>query len=392
VLLAPKVARTVPTDGRTDGYGCAPSRPPARARRPLAGRQYVPTVNYVDVDSFGDRFPGGMPVPPRLAALVRWMGDLGDGPQDFSDRFILVCEPLEEAATDDPVATARLQPSLGIFLAFPDGSQLALWDHGGPEPAVVELNSEGGLTLVATTFDDFLLDWCRGDTRTELDWATGGDDIGESATLRAWVTAQGVHPSGRPAPPDFEAWYRGVLMSSRRERAGLPAVAEPVPPLPEHVLAAAVEPTGEVVLGLLGARMDDARMAAALAGYGLDRLPDRIAFADHANGVVSLRAANRNVSFEVFQQGARDSMRYGEWTLYLVEYRRGRDGVPGATHLPYGISFDETRDALRARLGTPEPKGLSILMIDRWKLDGIDVVVNYDSDDARPYVITASRL
>ncbi len=48
-----------------------------------------------------------------------------------------------EKAFPEPAPPMELASRIGIFLAVPDGSRLALWDYGGDEPAVVLLESEG---------------------------------------------------------------------------------------------------------------------------------------------------------------------------------------------------------------------------------------------------------
>jgi hypothetical protein len=51
---------------------------------------------------------------------------------------------------------ALLAQKLGIFLFLPDGSRLAMWDHGGTESAVVLIGSEGELENLAPSLDELL--------------------------------------------------------------------------------------------------------------------------------------------------------------------------------------------------------------------------------------------
>jgi len=93
---------------------------------------------HIDLASFAKHFPSSIAAPPRLIAFGKWLHKVPDGALGWFDT--LASERLD--MTDNPAANKLLRESLGVFLGLGEGSRLALWNYGGPSPAVVLVGSE----------------------------------------------------------------------------------------------------------------------------------------------------------------------------------------------------------------------------------------------------------
>jgi hypothetical protein len=81
-----------------------------------------------------------------------------------------------------------------------------------------------------------------------------------------------------------------------------------------------------------------------------------------------------------FYQDAEDG-----WWWFMIRY--GRSAAPehaGGVPLPSGLSFAETREATRARLG-PEYRA-AMVPVDRWELGPIGVLVRFGEDELPSYM------
>ena len=102
----------------------------------------------------------------------------------------------------------------------------------------------------------------------------------------------------------------------------------------------------------IGVRWDDPRVARALALHGFADGPvPLVTAADQGIGDVVLRATACDADFEFYREN--------DTTWFLNEMRfRDRGGErPACKHVPFGLTFGETRDACVARLGEPSWKG-----------------------------------
>jgi hypothetical protein len=124
-----------------------------------------------------------------------------------------------------------LSEQFGIFMKLPDGTFIALWFHdgvvAGAEP-VVEIGSEGGLSVIAPNLKTFMLDWAEG--RGILDLAI--DESSMSAVevaqrknlgerMKAVIATAPDHPKG-VTPPDLQGF-----MNRAQEAAILAAKNDP---------------------------------------------------------------------------------------------------------------------------------------------------------------------
>jgi hypothetical protein len=72
------------------------------------------------------------------------------------------------------------------------------------------------------------------------------------------------------------------------------------------------------------------------------------------------------------------------WWLFLIRFNRPDTNRPGGVPLPYGLRFDENRDELRRRLGTPRSTALA--PVDTWVIGHVLVYVLYAADGRPKYV------
>lgn len=184
---------------------------------------------HVSLASFKKGFPSDMAVPQRLVDFAAWVKKVPRGALGWFDA--IASEPLDVTYTDNEDATKALRKSLGIFLSLPDGSRLALWNHGGVKspPAVVLLGSEGELRTVAPDLDTFLLAWAKG--KSGVDDLDDDDDDGEIASMRPalakWLADAGAKASKAKAPA-FKAWFDKTVKenTSAKQRAKEDRAAE----------------------------------------------------------------------------------------------------------------------------------------------------------------------
>jgi hypothetical protein len=325
-----------------------------------------------DVASLHEHFPPGIAVPPLLVAFAEWLS--GAGEPGLGDFDAIAGERFEYWVSDDD-ATDELRPKLAQFLLLPDGSRVALWDHGQPVPAVVLIGSEGDLENLAPSLEAFLQNWTRGNTGVlDLDFGDApepdADDDGERATrsaLAAWLEARGVSAPDVPEPPDFQHWLEGIVAASVRARAER-AAARPalvVPARPPVDLVARVEV-------LLGRRTDDPAVAALCVELGFDLSlvpgPDEFrALARLDQGYcLELIWPWEHERDRTFSRAERDALER-QRVRVLAAIQLHAEGDRAAKRalgdayfsafggaLPHDLHFADTHDAVVAKLGAPE--------------------------------------
>jgi hypothetical protein len=327
---------------------------------------------HVDLPSLHEHFPTGIPVPPLLQAFGEWLKTVPHGGLGFFDA--LAGERFEYYVSDDD-ATDVQRPQLAQFLFLGEGSRVALWNHGGLVPAVVLIGSEGDLENLAPSLEAFLFAWTIGETGVgDLDFADDLDEehadapvpMASRPDLAAWLKERGVVAPDVPEPPSFQDWFESVVKASAQARAARAAVrpALRIPSAPPVDLLARVE-------SLLGKRTDDAELLGLCTELGFDLTllpgPDEFrALARLDQGycleLVWPWQADKSVTFSKQERDAIERQRLRVLTAIELHAQGDRatqraldnarfSAFPHA--LPRGISFQDTRESLIARLGAP---------------------------------------
>jgi hypothetical protein len=321
--------------------------------------------------SFASSFPKTMAVPELLLEFADWLDLVPHGGVGTFD--VLGGEKLEEAFPD-PRLVPALCEHLALFLRLPDASWLALWDHGGAEPAVVLLGSEGELGNVAPGLRDFLVALGQGKTGVaDLDDEDAGS---HRAALATWLGA-GKKRGRREKQgevPDFAGWYQALL------EGRAPPVEQPAPAGPGSFAMADFTRTAT---GFLGAAADDPGLRALLESLGHWPVP-------------KFKSDERYVYLEdkprgfclYFKEGERaPGAKSGPAVLDgIFWYSEGKDGYRGYTHpMPMGITWADSAATLPPRLGAPDRemknKATGLLSSHRWLAP----------DDARRYVTVSYK-
>lgn len=128
-------------------------------------------------------------IPQLLKRFGSWLEKQEHGSLGFLNG--LVTEPIDYF--DDTAANEELRERGFTFLTLPDGELLALMESetSGNPPAVVQLG-HGGISLVARSLEEFLIQWSKGDTGViDLD-EEREDTIPARKRFRAWLTRNKV--------------------------------------------------------------------------------------------------------------------------------------------------------------------------------------------------------
>jgi hypothetical protein len=156
-------------------------------------------MDNIDLASFSKWFPKQMPVPPLLLEFGKWLEDIDYGQVGYFDTFR--SGPLDWFHEEKLRAT--MSQSLGLVLDL-DGEVLALWNYGGPEPAVVYLG-DGERLNVATDFGSFL--WALAEARTGVNTLDDEEASGSREALAAWLRSRDVRDN-EATVPSFRDWFR----------------------------------------------------------------------------------------------------------------------------------------------------------------------------------------
>jgi hypothetical protein len=325
----------------------------------------------VDCKSLAKSFPKTMPVPPLLLAFAKWLKNVpyrGVGTFDC-----LMGEPLRESFLKPP-PTAEMCSKLGIFVYLPDGSRLALWDHGGKQPAVVLLGSEGELETIAPDLPAFLAALSKAKTGVN-DLDQDDEDAPKStakshrAALAAWLKATPLAKRQKHAKaPDFDVWYEAKLAGREVEKTEPPLVT--APPL-------AMDEFCAKTMSLMGHTARDTDLQTFLAALKLWPLP-------RWKDVWDLYVEDKPRGFcLVFSEA--ENLSVGRSRVPKLSgcflYSKGKDGYRAFLHpMPKGITWTDSAASLHAKLGKPgyeyRDKKSGALTGHRWQ----------DRDPAKPYL------
>lgn len=307
----------------------------------------------IDIDSFATGFPKNVPPPVVLLEFGKWLKEVPHGTLGYFDAFRST--PLDAAYASHDGATAALRAKLGIFLELPDGSRLAMWEHGGQTPAVVLLGSEGDLENVATSIEGFLLALARGRTGVgDLDNAKASSS---RAALGRWLEERKVVASHGTAPP-FREWFDRTV---REAKSATPSAMQPERrPAPADLIAR--------VDALIGKFIDDSAVIELTKELGFD-LPSiqdpavlRKLAQPHEGYLLEIAwpwdFPNKGLASQ-FPPEKRESMKARMlWGIEVHPSYKARDhkrkidvvygGFKGA--LPFGLSFADEIDAAKRKI------------------------------------------
>ena len=301
----------------------------------------------VDLPSVLSYLPPGAKAPETLEPFASWLAGQERGAVGYTDAF--AGEPVPRELLPKGVDAAVVHARLAVFLALPDGSRVALWYHGADEPAVVLLGSEGELETVAVTFRAFLDLLARGETGVgDLDDEEASEGRG---ALLTWLERfpWSIRDEGRR--PAFARWlatgevgYEGV------PRGPCPALAELLP-------------------AALGERVDSAKGAALVDAIWDGALPSATL------GTTYL--ANKPAGFCVYLTEELVVEGCFFYAAGVEGYARFNGALPG------GVTFEDDRDGLIARLGPAaferKSKKTGALVAMRWDLpEGAQVWASFE--------------
>jgi hypothetical protein len=128
---------------------------------------------------------------------------------------------------------ADLWDQFGLFLRLPDGTELGIWFHDqvvpGAEP-VVQIGSEGDLSIVAPNLKTFFMDWAKGNGIRDLGMCEE-DELPEYVAKRkalyqemlSFLATVPEHPPGAIAP-DLEQFMADYGTNTRAQIAADPTM------------------------------------------------------------------------------------------------------------------------------------------------------------------------
>jgi hypothetical protein len=321
----------------------------------------------------GDRLRGRK-VPEDLRRLVEMQldGELkeNEGVQPFGEFFLLgpgevhpLEEPVEPLASDpEPEQTRANGRAISGVLSHVapvardfDGALWGYWLHpdepADAAPLIVMLNTEGefGLARSGSLIEVMVFD--RDEERDVTEIAAYCEQHRVPFSARSSAELRARKPVVEPAAL-HERLYKRAQPNHRRpvwaDEAG--AVPDPAP---------------------IGARSDDPRVARVLVlhGFPADPMP-LIRAADTGEGEVVLRATQCKARFEFHREN--DTT----WFLHEMRFVAGDDDAPACTHVPFELSFDETREQCGARFGEPAWKS-PWLAIECWRFGRVTLHVTF---------------
>lgn len=191
--------------------------------------------------------PKGHVLPPLLLEVGAWIKKQEHGSLGWFDVFGGV-EAIPKEWDEDNAE--RLRKAGFVFLALPDGSMLALLETGPTSPpAVVLLGSEGDRRTVASSLEELLAIWAKGETEIdELD-----DEDGEEgrALLGKWLKERKIK-APKAKDFDFQAWLDGGDAKKPAKAAAPPKPLARKPTATWKKLG----PKAQKVASLVGLRVD----------------------------------------------------------------------------------------------------------------------------------------
>lgn len=371
---------------------------------------------HVDAGSFATGFPPGMPVPPLLPALGGWLAEQPYASLGCFDLF--ASEPASVYVTRVDDALLRMRARLGVFMNLPEGSRLALWDHGGPVPAVVTIHSEGLYRTLADSLEEFLVGWAE--RRCEARELNGGDEEDEDdddeelepsrhAELAAWLAARDLVVPDVPPAPDFRRWIDQVIEGTERDRAAWIATLPPIVPADPARTAAAVRTLATSADPLLGRFTDEPGIVDYCASLGIDlrTVPGEEQFRS-----VARFDAGFALEFAFPWECGRATLKDRYPPALRAEYERARrrmlwsvvvhkawtppglDRTPFSAFdgaLPWGVTFADTRESLAARFGSPVHEWRASQQWVRPDLDRA-LTVHFDGDTVGSVQVGVPRI
>ena len=317
----------------------------------------MPTFN---ATSLSQAFPNAVPVPPLLEAFGQWVSARPHGNVGYFDA--VASEPLPEGLAKAPEHVDALRAKLGLFLALPDGSQLALWAHGDGPPAVVLLGSEGELKNVAPTLEAFLV--ALGQAGTDISELDDDDASDGRPALLGWLASRGVsEPDAKLRVPTFGTWF-----DSGGTTLELPATGG---------LGDARSLSADVDR-FVGRHVAEGDVRLWLESLGLWPLPY---FGTEGEVYVAEKARGFCLTFRRATEA-----KPAPWLSGCFFYAEGEDEYAAFQHeLPLGITWKDDATSLVARLGAPtfehKSKKTGRLLGHRWRANERNMVsASYDAD------------
>lgn len=330
----------------------------------------------VDLASFKDGFPKTMAVPVELQRFAAFLKKLPRGSLGYFD---VASEPISDSWVGDDDATDAVRKHLGMFLELHDGSQLALWDHGGPSPAVVMVGSEGDLENVAPTFSDFLVALSKRDTGVaDLDGDEDDDDSpSKRDALAKWLAKEKIKASSKtPKPPNFEKWFNAttkaaIKAAAAARKGGAKRKGTKPSKAPADLLARATR--------LLGRMTDDPELLSFCARLGFDlpsnRKPDELRDLASEKLGFTLEVnwpwdCGNTTLAKQFSKAKRTALEKNKTRMFIAvtvcgegyspwsnAVGRSRKYARFAGALPAAVSFDDTRPAALKKLAKRFERG-----------------------------------
>jgi len=162
-------------------------------------------MNYpVNIESLHRNFPAGFAVPSLLLDFGGWLKNKRAGSVGY---FCLQSERFNDHWIENG---ADLHLNFAFFLRDPTGVQIGYWLYDGRttvSPPVVMVGSEGQLSILSDTLEEFLKQLAQGKTQApDLDSRDKGGK--EAAELAKWVGLRTVKTpiQRRRDRPDLKQW------------------------------------------------------------------------------------------------------------------------------------------------------------------------------------------
>ncbi len=161
-------------------------------------------MNYwVSAESLLRGFPAEFRVPTLLLDFANWLNNKRKG---SVGHFGVLSERFNDYWIENG---ADLHPYFAFFLRDPTGGQFGYWLYDGPTtacPPIVLVGSEGELSILSETLDEFLSRLAKGGTASALDFRD--QDAIEGAELTKWLESRITKPpaQNRRNHPDLKQW------------------------------------------------------------------------------------------------------------------------------------------------------------------------------------------
>jgi hypothetical protein len=162
-------------------------------------------MNYpVNIESLHQNFPLHCEVPSLLVEFGKWLKSKPAGSVGY---FSLRSERFNDYWIENG---ADLHPYFAFFIRDPTGGQIGYWLYEGMamvSPPIVMVGSEGELSILSDTLEQFLSRLAEGDTQIfDLDSRT--EDSKEGAKLAKWLASRTVKMPVQNTQdhPDLNRW------------------------------------------------------------------------------------------------------------------------------------------------------------------------------------------